>query len=214
MSEAPTALVDVLEPVLDALGLLVYDVELVGSGGKSRTVRVLVDDPRAADGIGLDQIALATEAVSPALDRAADDPATGVARILPGAYTLEVSSPGLERPLRTVEHWRGAVGTTVSVRTSRADETLRRRGVVVAVDDDGADLDIDAERERIAFADVVQARTVFEWGPAPKPGGPKPKESKPTESKPTESKPRKSKQGSPKQGATARTRRADEKVKR
>jgi ribosome maturation factor RimP len=199
MSEAPTALVDVLQPVLDALDLSLYDVEIVGSGGAARTVRVLVDDPQAAEGIGLDQIALATEAVSPALDRAADDPATGVARILPGAYTLEVSSPGLERPLHTVEHWRGAVGTTVSVRTSHADETLRRRGVVVAVDDLGADLDIDAERERVAFADVVQARTVFEWGPSPKPGGPKSKKSKP---------------GSQPQGSKARTRRADEKVKR
>jgi len=199
MSEAPTALVEALEPVLDALGLSLYDVELVGSGGRSRTVRVLVDDPQAPDGIGLDRIAAATEAVSPALDRAAADPAAGVARILPGAYTLEVSSPGLERPLRTVEHWQGAIGATVSVRTSHADETLRRRGVVMAVDGDGADLEIDGVPERVAFADIVQARTVFEWGPAPKPGGPKSKQSKP---------------GGPKQGAEARTRRTDEKVKR
>ena len=199
MSEAPTALVEALEPVLDALGLSLYDVELVGSGGRSRTVRVLVDDPQAPDGIGLDRIAAATEAVSPALDQAAADPAAGVARILPGAYTLEVSSPGLERPLRTVEHWQGAIGATVSVRTSHADETLRRRGVVMAVDGDGADLEIDGVPERVAFADIVQARTVFEWGPAPKPGGPKSKQSKP---------------GGPKQGAKARTRRTDEKVKR
>ena len=199
MSEAPTALVDLLEPVVDTLGLSLYDVELIGGTGRARTVRVLVDEPGASSGIGLDQIAAATDAVSPALDRAVEDPATGVARILPGAYTLEVSSPGLERPLRTVGHWRGAIGATVSVRTNHADETIRRRGVVAAVDDDGADLDIDGARERVAFTDVVQARTVFEWGPAPKPGGPKPKKSKP---------------GSPKQGSTARTRRADEKVKR
>lgn len=199
MREAPTALVDAIEPVLGALGLSLYDVELVGSGGRSRTVRVLVDDTQTAEGIGLDQIAAATEAVSPALDRATDDPATGVARILPGAYTLEVSSPGLERPLRTLEHWQGAIGATVSVRTSHADETLRRRGVVMVVDGDGADLEIDGVLERVAFADIVQARTVFEWGPAPKPGGPKSKQSKP---------------GGPKQDAKARTRRTDEKVKR
>ena len=200
MGEAPTALVELLEPVVEALGLSLYDVELIGGPGRARTVRVLVDEPGATDGIGLDQIAAATDAVSPTLDRATDDPATGVARILPGAYTLEVSSPGLERPLRKVEHWRGAIGATVSVRTTHDDETLRRRGVVTAVDDVGADLAIDDAPERIAFADVVQARTVFEWGPAPKPGGPK------------KAKSQKSNAGSPKQGPKARTRRADEKV--
>ena len=185
MSEAPSALVDVLAPVVADLGLSLYDVELVGARGRARTVRVLVAAPDGAGGIGLDEIAAATESVSPALDRAAADPATGVARILPGAYTLEVSSPGLERPLRTPEHWRGAMGVTVSVRTNHADEVLRRRGVVRAVDDGGAELEIDGARERLAFADVVQARTVFEWGSAPKPGGSK-----------------------------ARTRRANQKVKR
>lgn len=199
MGEAPTALVELLDPVVDALGLSLYDVELVGGTGRARTVRVLVADPAAADGITLDQIATATEAISPELDRAAADPATGVARILPGSYTLEVSSPGLERPLHRPEHWRGAIGATVSVRTNDADETIRRRGVVLAADDDGVDLDLDGARTRIAYGEVVQARTVFEWGPAPKPGGPKSKQSN---------------QGSPKQGSKARTRRADEKVKR
>jgi len=207
MSEAPTALVELLEPVVEDLGLALYAVELVGGSGRARTVRVLVADPAADDGITLDQVAAATEAVSPALDRAATDPATGVARILPGSYTLEVSSPGLERPLHRAEHWRGAIGATVSVRTNDADEAIRRRGVVLTADDDGVDLDVDGARERIAYGDVVQARTVFEWGPAPKPGGPKSKKSK-------KSKAQNPKQGSPKQGAKARTRRADEKVKR
>src|SRR5690348_7309227 len=86
-------------PVLADLGLELFDVELTGSG-RARTLRVFVDRPGAVDGAGsgvdLDAITAATEALSPVLD--AD---TRVAGVLSGPYTLEVSSPGLERPLRT-----------------------------------------------------------------------------------------------------------------
>ena len=91
------------------------------------------------------------------------DPA---ARALGGPYTLEVSSPGLERTLRTPAHFQRAIGTTVSVKTrgSETEGPQRRRGVVAAADDSGFELDIDGTRERLAYDDVVQTRTVFEWG--------------------------------------------------
>jgi len=163
-SGAPDALVTVIEPVLGTLGLDLYDAELTGAAGRARTLRVLVE--RAGGGpIDLDAITAATESISPALD--ADPDAD---RILRGAYTLEVSSPGLERPLRRLQHWRGVVGQLVSVK-ARVGETVERlRGTVTAVDDSGADLDIDGTPRRVEFADVTQARTVFEWGAAPKPG--------------------------------------------
>jgi len=158
-------------PVLAALDLDLYDVEMTGSG-KARTLRVTVDraggpqaDGEPGAGVDLEAITAATNAISPVLDRLVEE-ADPAARALGGPYTLEVSSPGLERALRTPSHFRRAIGTTVSVKT-RGNETAgpqRRRGVVADADDAGFELDIDGTRERLAYDDVVQARTVFEWG--------------------------------------------------
>jgi ribosome maturation factor RimP len=146
-----------VEPVVAALGLVLYDVEATGSG-RARTVRVTVDRD---GGVDLDAVAAASQALSPVLDA---DPA--VQRACPGPYTLEVTSPGLERRLRTPAHFRRAVGSTVSVKTQGVDAGLRRRGVLVAADDDGIDVEFDTGRERLGYDAVGQARTVFEWGPS------------------------------------------------
>jgi ribosome maturation factor RimP len=178
VSEAPEALAAAIEPVLGALGLSLYDLELVGTAGKSRALRVLVDrpvDPAATEGedegappLDLDTITEATRAVSTELDRI-EGTGSPAAAVLRSQYTLEVSSPGLERPLRRPEHWRTAVGDIASVKSTvpaadGAGETVRRHGVVLAVDDDGVDLEFDGAREHVAYTDIVQARTVFEWG--------------------------------------------------
>jgi ribosome maturation factor RimP len=159
MTDRLDALATCLEPVVTSLDLDLYDVELTGPT-HARILRVLVDRP-ADDGrpVDLEAITAATQAVSPVLDT---DPA--VARFLRGAYTLEVSSPGLERPLRTPLHFRRAVGSTVSVKTTGAAGSRRIRGVVAAADDAGLDLDVEGDRTRLAYDDVAQARTVFEWG--------------------------------------------------
>lgn len=141
----------VVTPVADDLGLELYDVVLDGA-----TVRVLVD---REGGVDLDALTTATRALSHALEEAGDDRA------------LEVSSPGLERPLRTTAHFRGATGETVTVRArDAAGEVTRHRGVLRAAADDGIVLEIDGREVRVPVDDVVEARTVFEWGPAPKPG--------------------------------------------
>ena len=154
MSDVPMhvpVIVDAVEPVVSALGLELYDVEVSGSG-RATVVRVLVD---RAGGIDLDTVGVAANAISPVLDTET------VARALPGPYALEVSSPGLERPLRTPDHFRRSVGATVSVKVPGR----RTRGVVVEADDEGFALAVDdGSRERISYTDVVQARTVFEWG--------------------------------------------------
>jgi ribosome maturation factor RimP len=145
-------------PLLDDLGLEIYDVEATGG-----VVRIMVDRP---GGVDLDTIALATRVISRELDHA--DP-------IPGRYTLEVTSPGIERPLRTPEHFRRAIGEVINVRTHpHAEGERRARGELVGVDDDGITVRSSDGAERfIAFADVERARIVFEWGPAsgvPKPG--------------------------------------------
>jgi ribosome maturation factor RimP len=163
MTEMNPTIVETVTAVLAARGLELYDLEVTGAG-RARVVRVLVTAPA---GVDLDTIAAATEAVSPALD----DPA--VARALPEPYALEVSSPGLERPLRTAAHYRAAIGETVSVKFHDAP---RLRGTLIEVDEDGFTVATATDEEpaggaqHVAFDDVVQARTVFEWGgSAPKP---------------------------------------------
>lgn len=161
---SPTAeqLAAVLTPTLAGLGLECYEVELSGSA-RARTLRVLVDRP---GGVDLEAVTAATEALAPVLDT---DPT--VAAALPGGYLLEVSSPGLERPLRTPAHFRRALGTPISLKTETGPEGPRReRVLLVGADADGIEVEADGDRRRVAYAEIVQARTVFEWGPAAKPG--------------------------------------------
>ena len=140
----------VVEPLLAEQGLECFDVEFTGG----RLV-VMADRP---GGVDLDALTDATRAISAALDRA--DP-------VPGHYVLEVSSPGLERRLRTPDHFRRFVGTTVSVKlVPTAPPPRRVKGRLDAVTDGGVSVD----GRPIAFADIDRAHTVFEWGPAPKPG--------------------------------------------
>ncbi len=146
------------EPVLAGLGLHLVDVEVVGSG-RARTLRLSVDRP---DGVDLDALAAASHPVSAALD-AAD--------ALVGPYNLEVSSPGLERPLRRHSDFRRFVGTTISIKSHEPVSGARRhRGLLTEADDGGVVLEVDGESRRFSYGDIAGARTVFEWGPAPKPG--------------------------------------------
>jgi len=162
MAQQSERLAAVLGPVVRDLGLELYDIDVVGSN-RSRTLRVLVDRD---GGVDLDAITSVTEALAPVLEADAE-----VAKALPGAYLLEVSSPGLERPLRTPAHFQRAVGNAVSLKSRDAEGAVdRRRGVLVAADDDGIEIEIEGARDRVAYEDIVASHTVFEWGPAPKPG--------------------------------------------
>jgi ribosome maturation factor RimP len=153
-------IVETLAPAVAGLGLDLYDVELSGSG-RARILRVLVDRD---GGIDLDGIADATQAISPLLD------APPLDAVIAGPYALEVSSPGLERPLRTPAHYAGAVGETVSIKTRAGDDhgARRVRGVLTAADDTGFDLALDSgTTDHVSYDAVTQARTVFEWGAEP-----------------------------------------------
>ena len=157
---------ELVEPIVTSEGLELVDLELA-----PRLLRVTIDRP---GGIDLDAISEITQRVSAALDLA--DPLPG------GAYALEVSSPGLERPLRTPEHFQRFVGKTVNVKT-RAGVPGERRvvGELVDADERGFTVSpVDADPRRFVYNEVEKARTVFEWGPPPKPGkvGGRPKRNK------------------------------------
>jgi len=129
---------------------------LVGTG---EPVDLLVGTGEPVDragGIDLDAVTAATRLVSDLLD--SHD-------LIGDRSTLEVSSPGIERPLRTPEHFRRFVGTTVSVKAVAGTEGERRvDGILDAADDDG----VVVAGRRLAYADVERARTVFVWPPATK----------------------------------------------
>ena len=147
----------VVAPVVDDLGLLLYDIEHQGSA-----VRILVD---REGGVDIDMIARATRQISRALDDA--DP-------IEGPYTLEVSSPGLERPLRTVEHFAAAADRdeTVAIKTKPGVEGERRlEGRLTDVDGAGITIRLADGAERgLLYDEIERARTVFAWGPTPRPG--------------------------------------------
>jgi len=151
-------LLAVLQPVLEATNLELVDVEL-----RSGVLLVTVDRP---GGVDLEALTDANRAVSGVLDEL--DP-------IPGRYTLEVSSPGVERTLRTPAHFAKAVGETVSVKTRPQVPGERRlRGRLVASDDSGFELAVegrDGAPTRLSYADIDRARTVFVWGPESGSGG-------------------------------------------
>ena len=152
-------LFDQLQPVVAAAGLELVDVEL-----RSGVLLVTVDRPC---GVDLEALTDANRAVSTVLDEL--DP-------IPGRYSLEVSSPGIERPLRTPAHFAKALGATVTVKTRPQVPGERRlRGTLLTSDDDGFSLAVegsDDEPVRLAYSDIDRARTVFVWGGQDTPGNP------------------------------------------
>jgi ribosome maturation factor RimP len=149
---------ELVDPIASDLGLDVYDVEQRGG-----VLRIALDTPPGREGgITLDTLALASRLVSRELDH--HDP-------VPGRYTLEVTSPGVERPLRTPEHFRREVGKVVAIRLSDVGHDERRlTGTLVAADDRTATLQVDGPdgpvTRAIPYPQIDRARTVFEWGPA------------------------------------------------
>lgn len=146
------------EPIAGYLGaesVELYDLELIGRG-KAKTLRVTVD---VTGGVDVDRLA----ELSRGLSRLLDEDET-----LAGPYSLEVTSPGLERRLRRPEHYRGAVGSEVIVKT-REGETVR--GELEASTGDTVTLRADGATQQIHLEDVKSARTVFRWQGTAKPGG-------------------------------------------
>ena len=156
MADAAQQLWNVVEPYVSAEGVELDDVEVLGGG---KIVRVVVDSDQS---LGVDRIADLSRGISRLIDE--DDPFTG-------SYTLEVTSPGLERKLRRPEHFHKALGREIAVKTHRPiDDEKNHRGTLVTANDDAFVMEIDGSERRIEFQDVASARTVFVWEKGPKPG--------------------------------------------
>jgi ribosome maturation factor RimP len=145
-------LIALLEPLAAEHGLELVAADAVG-GSSHQTVRVFLD---RTGGIDIDSIAEANEWISAALD---------TVQRLSGPYTLEVSSPGIERPLRTRAHFERFAGSTAVVHTARPiDGRSRFTGAIVAVDGDDIVLDVDGSERRVPFDIVERARLKADFG--------------------------------------------------
>lgn len=145
-------------PILDDLGLELYDLEYAGG-----MVKVTIDTPPGSPGgVDVDQLARATRLISRDLDHA--DP-------VPGQYTLEVSSPGLERNLRLPRHFQREIGKQVAVRLTNVVNGERRiSGLLTAASETDFTVRLESGEERVITLDQVdRARTVFVWEAAPSP---------------------------------------------
>lgn len=145
MSDLRDSLIGLLEPELQAIGYELVELEYKGRG-KAGLVRLYIDKP---DGVGLDDCERVSRRVSALLD--VEDP-------VPGQYDLEVSSPGLDRPLRTPEHYRRYVGEKVKVQTVRPLDGRRRfKGPLVAFDGARLTVEVDGEERVIPLEAVERA---------------------------------------------------------
>lgn len=129
-----------------------WDVAIEG-GTRASVVRIYVD---AEGGVDLDTVARVSEEVSRGLDLS--DP-------IPGSYTLEVSSPGLERNLRSPEHFVRSVGSKVVLRTKERviGNSHRIEGALVAASEGAVRIRTATDEFDVAYDDIKTARTVFEW---------------------------------------------------
>ncbi|MGH2729055.1 MAG: ribosome maturation factor RimP [Actinomycetota bacterium] len=143
---------DLAAAVTRRRSLRLWDVELSGQKGRT-VVRVFVD---ADDGVDLDTVADVSGEISRALDLR--DP-------IEGRYILEVSSPGLERNLRSPEHFRLCVGRSVVVKTKDllVGESHRIDGVVVDAGRESVRLSTAGGEVEVPYQEIKSARTVFEW---------------------------------------------------
>ncbi|KUL37366.1 ribosome maturation protein RimP [Streptomyces sp. NRRL F-4489] len=147
-----------LEPLVAARDLDLEEIE-VTPAGRSRVLRIVVDSD---EGVQLDECAELSREASAVLD---DSDVMGGA-----PYTLEVSSPGADRPLTEPRHYRRAVGRLIKARLHEGGDLVAR---IIAMDDTGLDLEVPGVKgrkptgRRVAFDEIAKARIELEFNPRP-----------------------------------------------
>lgn len=140
-----------LRPVIEAEGFELYDLTRAREAGRT-VLRVIVDGP---EGIDIDTLGRLSGLLSRRLDDAGYES---------GPYELQVTSPGIERPLRRPEHFRGTVGEQVKVKTRAPLAGTRIHiGTLVEADDEAITLAIGDHEVRVSLTDIASARTIVDW---------------------------------------------------
>ncbi len=138
-------IIEALEPMAAERGIDVVDVEVVGAT-KAPCVRVRIDHAdESAPTITLDEVTEETEWISAALDEL--DP-------IPSSFTLEVSSPGMARPLRKQRDFERFAGETVQLSLTPGEGRRRYTGTLLGIEDGTISLEVDGERIELPYDDV------------------------------------------------------------
>src|SRR6266545_4389357 len=146
---------DFLQPIVARFGCDLEAVELSPSG-RRRQLRILVDRD---GGVTMDDLAEVTREVSKALD----GPEDVMGELIGDAsYTMEMSSPGVDRPLTLPRHWRRNVGRLVTV-TPAGDKAGRFKGRIVSAGDETAVLTVEGEDREIRYDEVAKAKAEVEF---------------------------------------------------
>ncbi len=147
MALTVTHIEELLQPGADALSYEIVSVEM--AGGDLSIVRVYIDK---ADGVTVQDCAKASRQFSAILD--VEDP-------ISNRYTLEVSSPGIDRPLAKAEHFKSVVGQQVKIRmASSVDGRKRFKGQLIEASDESVLIDVDGEQTQLFYKDMDRARLV------------------------------------------------------
>lgn len=145
LSAKEQTLLDALEPRALEEGVEIVTLEVTGAK-KAPTIRVYID---TEDGVSFDELSSAQAWINAIMDEI--DP-------FPGAYMLEVSSPGIDRPLRTREHFERFAGETAVIKTVKpVDGRSSFTGVLAGVHDEDVLLEVDAATVRLAYTNIKRA---------------------------------------------------------
>ncbi len=145
----PEEIQALIEPAVQALGVELWGVELLPQGKRS-LLRVYIDH---TDGVGVDDCAKVSHQISGILD---------VEEPIPNEYVLEVSSPGMERPLFTLEQYQTYIGAVLSIRLNYAFEGRKKfKGQLVGVEGSDVVLRVDNEEYLLPFDTIHKANLVF-----------------------------------------------------
>ena len=148
MQRASEKVTGLLEPTVSALGYQFIGAEF-GQAENGQTLRVYIDH---SDGITVDDCGLVSRQVSSLLD---------VEDVIPGAYLLEVSSPGVDRPLFTASQFAEQTGAMIKIRLSRMVAGQRRfTGLLAQATDDKITLEFDGQETTLFINDVESAHVV------------------------------------------------------
>lgn len=146
MKNAAEQIAELIAPTVEALGLELWGIELQQQG-KYSLLRIYIENRE--DGVSIEDCEKVSRQVSALLD--VEDP-------ISGEYTLEVSSPGMDRPLFTAEQFGLYVGETVNIRLRTAMQGRRKfKGVIERVNEGVVDLLVDGESVAIQLTDLDKA---------------------------------------------------------
>ena len=141
-------LYNALAPYANDKGVEIVTVEVVGSK-KAPTIRIFID---CEGGVGFDELSSAQSWINDVMDEL--DP-------FPGAYTLEVSSPGIDRPLRTLEHFQRFEGEKAFLQlTAPYEGRARWTGILKGVDDTSVLLEVDGITESLPYEQIKKAHVI------------------------------------------------------